>query len=93
MPDVMKIGGVTGWTRAAALAQSAGLPVSSHIFPEISAHLLAVTPTCDWLEYLDLAGPLLTEPARVVDGCLAASARPGVGLEWDQDKVSRFLVA
>ena len=91
MPDVMKIGGVTGWMRAAALAQSAGLPVSSHIFPEISAHLLAVTPTCDWLEYLDLAGPLLAEPSRVVDGCVTASSRPGAGLEWDEDKVSRFL--
>ena len=45
MLDVMKIGGVTGWLRAAALAQAASLPVSSHIFPETSAHLLAVTPT------------------------------------------------
>ena len=42
MPDAMKIGGVTGWLRAAALAESAGLPVSSHLFPEVSAHLLAV---------------------------------------------------
>ena len=92
MPDVMKIGGVTGWMRAAALAQSAGLPVSSHIFPEISAHLLAVTPTCDWLEFLDLAGPLLAEPAQVVDGCVAASSRQGAGLIWDDGKVARALV-
>ncbi|MBI3302147.1 MAG: hypothetical protein HYZ72_08750 [Deltaproteobacteria bacterium] len=40
MPDAMKIGGVTGWLRAAALAELAGLPISSHLFPEISAHLL-----------------------------------------------------
>ena len=92
MPDVMKIGGVTGWMRAAALAQSAGLPVSSHIFPEFSGHLLAVTPTCDWLEYLDLAGPLLAKPSRVVDGCVSAPSCPGAGLEWDEDKVSRSLV-
>ena len=92
MPDVMKIGGVTGWMRAAALAQSAGLPVSSHIFPEFSAHLLPVTPTCDWLEYLDLAGPLLAEPARVVDGAITAPSVPGAGLNWDEDKVSRYLV-
>ena len=89
MPDVMKIGGVTGWMRAAALAQSAGLPVSSHIFPEISAHLLAVTPTADWLEYLDLARPLLKEPVRVVDGFVTASSRPGSGLEWDEAAVKR----
>ena len=36
MPDVMKIGGVTGWLRAAALAQTHGIRMSSHIFPEIS---------------------------------------------------------
>ena len=90
MPDVMKIGGVTGWMRAGALAQSAGLPVSSHIFPEISAHLLAVTPTADWLEYLDFAKPMLKEPVRIVDGAVTAPSRPGSGLEWDEAAVKRF---
>ena len=68
------------------------LPMSSHIFPEYSAHLLPVTPTCDWLEFLDLAGPLLAQPCRVVDGCVTASSTPGAGLDWDDDKVSRVLV-
>lgn len=90
MPDAMKIGGVTGWLRAAALAQAAGMPMSSHIFPEISAHLLAVTPTCDWLEVLDLARPILREPLKVVDGCVAAPARPGAGIEWDEEAVARY---
>jgi L-alanine-DL-glutamate epimerase-like enolase superfamily enzyme len=45
MFDAMKIGGVSGWLRAARLAETAALPVSTHVFPEISAHLLAVTPT------------------------------------------------
>jgi mandelate racemase len=89
MPDVMKIGGVTGWMRASALAQAAGLPMSSHIFPEISAHLLAVTPTVDWLEYLDFARPLLKEPVRVVDGFVTAPSRPGTGLEWEEAAVKR----
>jgi mandelate racemase len=44
MPDLMKIGGVTGWLSAAGLAQGAGLPVSSHIFPEASAHVIADGP-------------------------------------------------
>ncbi|HVF64782.1 MAG TPA: enolase C-terminal domain-like protein [Casimicrobiaceae bacterium] len=90
MPDVMKIGGVTGWMRASALAQAAGLPVSSHIFPEISAHLLAVTPTADWLEYLDFAGTLLRDPVRPEDGFVTAPAKPGVGLEWDERAVKRY---
>ena len=76
MPDIMKIGGVTGWLRAAALAEAASLPVSSHIFIEASAHVLPVTPTALYLEYLDSAGAILSEPLPVVDGN-GDRARPG----------------
>jgi mandelate racemase len=93
MPDAMKIGGVTGWLRAAALAEPAGLPLSSHIFPEFSAHLLAVTPTAHWLEYLDVAGAVLQEPVMIKDGYLLVSSAPGVGLEWDEEAVGRYLVS
>ncbi len=91
MPDVMKIGGVTGWLKAAALAEAASLPVSSHAFVEVSAHLLAVTPTLHWLEFLDKARPILKEPAEVVDGAVAPRG-PGLGIEWDEAAVERFLV-
>jgi mandelate racemase len=93
MPDVMKIGGVTGWLRAAGLAEAAGLPLSSHIFPEFSAHLLAVTPTCHWLEYLDVAGAVLQEPVQVKDGHVLIREVPGAGLEWDEDGVDRFAAS
>ncbi|HEX7967696.1 MAG TPA: enolase C-terminal domain-like protein [Stellaceae bacterium] len=89
MLDVMKIGGVTGWLRAASLAEAASLPVSSHIFVEASAHLLPVTPTAHWLEYLDIAGAVLAEPCQVVDGRVTAKG-PGLGLAWDEKAVERF---
>ena len=92
MPDAMKIGGVTGWLRAAALAEPAGLPLTSHIFPEISTHLLAASPTAHRLEYLDLAAPVLKEPVRVEDGNALVPEGFGIGLEWDEDAVSLFLV-
>jgi mandelate racemase len=92
MPDPQQIGGVTGWLRAAALAQMAGLPCSSHIFIEVSAHLLAVTPTCHYIEYLDVAAPVLAEPLRPVDGMIEARARPGIGLAWNEDAVQRYRV-
>src|SRR5918995_2658262 len=44
MPDAMKIGGGTGWVRDAAPAGGAGDPLSSHLFPEKKAHLLAGRP-------------------------------------------------
>ena len=90
MPDAMKIGGVTGWLRAAALTEAAGIPTSTHLFPEVSTHLLAVTPTADWVEYVDWANPVLREPLPVVDGHVQAADRAGLGLEWDEAAVARF---
>jgi mandelate racemase len=92
MPDPQQIGGVTGWLRAAALAQAAGAPCSSHIFIEVSAHLLAITPTCHYIEYLDVAAPILAEPLRPLDGAIQAPARPGIGLRWNEEAVKRYRV-
>src|SRR5437762_973640 len=68
MPDVMKIGGVTGWMRAASLAQAHGIRLSNHLWPEISAQLLCLTPTAHWLEYADWWNPIMAEPLRIEDG-------------------------
>ncbi len=89
MPDLERIGGVTGWQRASALAQSAGIEMSSHLYPEVSAHLLAVTPTAHWLEYVDWANTILAEPLRIVDGNAIPPERPGNGLAWDDGTVRR----
>ena len=62
MADLMRIGGVTGWLRAAGLASAAGVQFSNHLYPEISAHLLRVTPTAHWLEWVDWANPILADP-------------------------------
>jgi len=90
MPDVQRIGGVTGWLRAAALAHAHGIDMSSHLFPEFSVHLLGVTPTCHWLEYMDWAAPLLQEPLRVKNGVAQIPDRPGAGLVWDEEAVKRY---
>ncbi len=90
MPDVQRIGGVTGWMRAAALAQGAGLEMSSHLFPEISCHLLAVTPTCHWLEYVDWAAPILAQPLAVEDSHVMVPDRPGSGIAWDEKAVAKY---
>ncbi|HJS38543.1 MAG TPA: enolase C-terminal domain-like protein [Burkholderiales bacterium] len=92
MPDAQRIGGVTGWMRASALAQAAGMEMSSHLFPEVSCHLLAVTPTCHWLEYVDWADPILEEPARLKDGHVLVPEGPGIGMRWDEKAVKRFLL-
>ena len=92
MPDLERIGGVTGWLRASQIAAAANMKMSSHLFPEVSAHLLAVTPTCHWLEYVDWAAPLQKEPPRIVDGEVEIADRPGNGMEWDAAALSRFRI-
>ena len=90
MPDAQRIGGVTGWMRAAALAQGAGMEMSSHLFPEASVQLLAVTPTCHWLEYVDWAEPILAEPVRIRDGNAIGAAGPGLGMKWNEKAVRKY---
>lgn len=92
MPDVQRIGGVTGWQRASALAAAHGVAMSSHIFPELSAHLLAATPTAHWLEYVDWASPILEEPLRVERGHVRLGDRPGTGVRWNEDAVARYAL-
>lgn len=92
MPDLMRIGGVTGWLRAAALASAWGIDMSSHLYPELSSHLMRVTPTAHWIEWQDWAHPVLGQPFLVKDGFIHPRDVPGNGLEWDEDAVRRYAV-
>ena len=92
MLDVMKIGGVTGWIAAAAVAGTAEMRVSSHLFTEFSAHLIAATATGRFVEWLDLVSPILREPLVPAGGTVQLDDRPGVGLQWDEAAVERYGV-
>jgi mandelate racemase len=88
MPDFMRIGGVTGWFRAAAIAGAAGIPMSTHLYPEVAAHVMRVTETAHWLEWQDWADPILQKPYEIRDGLLHIPDLPGLGLEWNEDAVA-----
>src|SRR6185436_5387199 len=92
MPDLERIGGVSGWRRAAAIAGERGIPMSSHLFPEVSAHLLAMTPTAHWLEYVDWAASILEEPLRIEKGSAVLPSRPGSGISWERNAVERYRI-
>jgi mandelate racemase len=92
MADLMRIGGVTGWVRAAGLAGAAGVQFSNHLYPEISAHLMRVTPSAHWLEWVDWANPILADPLEPRNGEVVAPDRPGSGVDWNEDGVRRYAV-
>jgi len=93
MPDLERIGGVSGWQRAAKLAAERKIPMSSHLYPEASAHLLAVTPTCHFLEYVDWASTILAEPLALAKGSALIPERPGTGVEWNEAAVKHYRMA
>jgi mandelate racemase len=87
MPDLMRIAGVSGWLKAAAIAGAAGVPISTHLYPEFAAHLMRVTETADWLEWRAWAEPILQMRYDIRDGLLHIPSVPGVGLAWNEDAV------
>lgn len=92
MPDVMKIGGVTGWLRAADMADAKGILLSSHLWPELSAQLLALTPTAHWLEYADWWNPLLEEPLQIEGGMASTDNVIGTGISWNETALDKYAV-
>ncbi|MEJ8855613.1 enolase C-terminal domain-like protein [Variovorax robiniae] len=87
MPDFMRIGGVTGWMRAAGIAGTAGVPMSTHFYPEVGAHVMRVTESAHWLEWIDWVNPVLQKPYEVKNGQVVIPDAPGLGMEWDEDFV------
>jgi mandelate racemase len=90
MPDLMRIGGVSCWLRAAPIAAAMGVEVSTHLYPEVAAHLMRITETAHWLEWQNWAYPILAEPFALTDGRLVVPHKPGSGIEWDESAVKRF---
>lgn len=92
MLDVMKIGGVTGWMRGASMAASRNIPVSSHLWSEISAQLLCLTPTAHWLEYCDWWNPLLKEPLVLSNGMTQLDGVTGCGMDWKDEIAEKYRI-
>jgi mandelate racemase len=70
---------------AAAIAGAAGVPMSTHLYPEVAAHVMRVTETAHWLEWQDWADPVLQSPYQMKGGVLQIPDVPGVGIEWNED--------
>ena len=92
MPDMMRIGGVSGWLRSAGITAAAGMPMSTHLYPEVSAHLMRVTETAHWLEWQDWADPIVKEPFELKDSNILIPDKPGIGIEWDEKAVEKFAI-
>jgi mandelate racemase len=64
--------------------------MSSHLFPEVSVHLLAATATAHWLEYVDWADKVLEQPLEIAGGHAIVPDRTGHGMAWDEEKLAKL---
>ena len=92
MPDLLRIGGVTGWMRLARVAEARSIPFSSHLSFDFSAHVLAATPTKHWLEFMDWGQDLTMDPLLPVKGLTTPGDRPGTGVEWNEKAIAAVLI-
>ena len=93
MPDLMRIGGVSGWIKTASIAESFGMQVSSHLFPEVSSHLMRITPTAHLLEWTDWAELLLVTTYKNKAGHVVIPEVPGTGIEFKNEILEKYKVA
>ncbi len=93
MPDILRIGGITGWRRLARVAEMAAVPFSSHLSPEYSVHALAATATRHWLEYMDWGQVVIKDPLVPQNGFVQPRTVSGAGIEWDEAAVLRYAAA
>jgi L-alanine-DL-glutamate epimerase-like enolase superfamily enzyme len=92
MIDLLRVGGIANWMKVAGMAEAFNLPVVSHLFPEIHVHLVAAIPNGLTVEYMPWSFKLFEEVPAPVNGELTVPSKPGLGLAFDRDTISRYAV-
>lgn len=92
MIDLLRVGGITQWTKVAGMAEAFNLPVVSHLIPEIHVHLVAAIPNGLTVEYMPWTLRLFEETPALEGGQLVVPAKPGLGLAFDQAALKRYQV-
>ncbi len=93
MPDLMRVGGITPFRKAAHMAEAFGLPVANHLLWEVSAHVIAAVPNGLIVEYNDWSSKVFNGCPELDRGDLVLSGRPGHGLELDQAFVEKHRIS
>ena len=92
MPDLQRIGGLSEYRRAAALAACFDIPISTHVFTEQSICIAASEPNCISVEHMPWFSPLFNEPMEIHEGYLLVPDRPGVGFTFDQSAIQHYKI-
>src|SRR5437763_1042870 len=88
-PDPMR-GGMTDLRKIATLADTWGITIAPHLFPELNVHLLASIPNGIWAENMGLLDDLWVDPLEIADGYITAPERAGHGLRFKEEVRKEF---
>ena len=90
MVDLLRVGGITHWMKAAGMAEGFNKPIVSHLAPEILGHCLAAAPNGLIAEHMPWALPLFANELSLAGGAIVLPERPGLGLEFDEEALERL---
>jgi L-alanine-DL-glutamate epimerase-like enolase superfamily enzyme len=90
--DVARIGGITPWLKTAHLAESFNVPVCPHFLMELHVALSCAVPNGRWLEYIPQLDSLVQKPMTIRDGYGIPSPEPGLGIDWDFERIAASAV-
>jgi mandelate racemase len=79
--------------RTARAAEQRKIPLSSHLSPEYSAHVLAASSTCHWLEFMDWAQELIRDPLVPEKGIVRPRDTPGAGIAWNDPVIEKCRIS
>jgi L-alanine-DL-glutamate epimerase-like enolase superfamily enzyme len=89
-PDCPLVGGITEWKRIATISEAFGISISPHFLPELHIHLAASTDNCISIEHFPLIDDLLESTLEIEDGYAKLPSSPGIGMQWDEEKIKFF---
>jgi L-alanine-DL-glutamate epimerase-like enolase superfamily enzyme len=91
--DVARIGGITPWLKVAHVAEAFDTPVCPHFLMELHVSLACAVPNGKYVEYIPQLDELTTSRLTIEKGMALAPSAPGIGVEWDLDKVKAKSLA
>jgi len=91
-PDLQRCGGITGWLAVNDLAGMDGVLSGLHLFPEYAVHLFPSIKRPVKLEWMSWPEILFAQPLTCEQGKVKAPARPGFGMEWNQENIDKYAI-
>ncbi|MBL4766524.1 MAG: mandelate racemase/muconate lactonizing enzyme family protein, partial [Rhodobacteraceae bacterium] len=97
-PDIVKMGGITGLLRCAALAQAHGVELVSHQTQPMIGHLANMhvcaaqfhsTKPCEWNDPSTRTHAIFDAPPIPKNGHFELSDRPGLGIDFIEEELAK----